>query len=116
MSIVVVGGHSRNVGKTSVVAGLIAAMPEARWTAMKITQFGHGVCSVTTEPCDCALNEREHSWSVDEEDDRSGTSDTSRFLGAGGEGGFLARTKQGMLAQAMARIPGITGGSASMFI
>ena len=45
MALVVVGGHSRNVGKTSVVAGLIAALPEFKWTAMKITQYGHNVCS-----------------------------------------------------------------------
>ena len=53
MAIVVVGGHTRNIGKTSVVAGLIAAMPEMRWTAFKITQFGHGMCSANGEPCDC---------------------------------------------------------------
>ena len=45
MAIVVIGGHSRSVGKTSVVAGLIAALPELNWTALKITQFGHGICS-----------------------------------------------------------------------
>ena len=44
MAIVVVGGQSRNLGKTSVVAGLIAAMRERNWTAAKITQYGHGVC------------------------------------------------------------------------
>jgi len=43
VSLVVVGGHSRNVGKTSVVAGLIAALQELDWTAVKITQYGHGV-------------------------------------------------------------------------
>ena len=101
MSIVVVGGHSRNVGKTSVVAGLIAALPDRRWTAVKITQFGHGVCSVTAEPCACALNEREHSWSLDEELDRGGGSDTARFLVAGAARVFWVRTKQGMLAEAM---------------
>ncbi|HUS19471.1 MAG TPA: hypothetical protein VMZ25_07455 [Terriglobales bacterium] len=101
MALVVIGGHSRNVGKTSVVAGIIAAIPEADWTAAKITQFGHGVCSVTTAPCDCALNEREHSWSIDEEFDRSGTSDTSRFLVAGARRSLWVRTKQGMLAEAM---------------
>ena len=36
MSVVVVGGNTRNIGKTSVVAGLIAAMPEKLWTAIKI--------------------------------------------------------------------------------
>jgi hypothetical protein len=101
MSIVVIGGHSRNVGKTSVVAGIIAALPQMNWTAAKVTQFGHGVCSVSAEPCDCALNETEHSWSVDEEFDRSGQSDTSRFLLAGAKKVLWVRTKQGMLAEAM---------------
>src|SRR5437764_2425628 len=101
MSIVVIGGHSRNVGKTSVVAGIIAALPQMNWTAAKITQFGHGVCSVSAEPCECVLNETEHSWSVDEEFDRSGESDTSRFLLAGAKKVLWVRTKQGMLAEAM---------------
>jgi len=101
MSIVVIGGHSRNVGKTSVVAGLIAALPQMNWTAAKITQFGHGVCSVSAEPCECALNETEHSWSVDEEFDRSGESDSSRFLLAGAKKVLWVRTKQGMLAEAI---------------
>ena len=101
MAIVVIGGHSRNVGKTSVVAGLISRLGEYEWLAIKITQFGHGVCSVTTEPCDCALNEHEHAWSIDEEQDRSGGSDTSRFLVAGAKRVLWARTKQGMLAEAM---------------
>ena len=101
MAIVVVGGHSRNIGKTSVVAGLIAAMPERHWTAVKITQFGHGICSLHAEPCECALSETEHSWSLDDESDRSGTSDTSRFLVAGASRSIWVRTRQGMLAEAM---------------
>jgi hypothetical protein len=104
VAVIVIGGHSRNVGKTSVVAGLISALPELRWTAMKITQFGHGVCSVTSEACDCALNETEHAWSVDEEHDRSGKTDTSRFLVAGADRVYWARTKQGQLALGMPRI------------
>ena len=43
MTLIVVGGHSRSVGKTSVVAGLIAALPEFGWTAVKITQYGDGI-------------------------------------------------------------------------
>lgn len=101
MSLIIVGGHSRNVGKTSVVAGLIAALPRMNWLAGKITQFGHGVCSISAEPCECALNETEHSWSLDEEFDRSGESDTSRFLLAGAARVLWVRTKQGMLAEAM---------------
>jgi molybdopterin-guanine dinucleotide biosynthesis protein len=104
MAIVVIGGHSRNVGKTSIVAGLIERLREFDWLAIKITQFGHGVCSVTTEPCDCALSESEHAWSIDEERDRSGESDTSRFVLAGAKRVLWARTKQGMLAEAMAAL------------
>jgi hypothetical protein len=92
------------VGKTSVVAGLISAIPEMPWTAMKITQFGHGVCSVTSETCDCALNETEHAWSVDEELSRAGDTDTSRFLVAGAKQVWWVRTKQGQLALAMPRV------------
>lgn len=99
MSIVVVGGHSRNVGKTSVVAGLIAAMPERDWLAVKITQFGHGVCSVNGEACDCA--DDEHTWNISEERDRSGGSDSSRFLLAGARRALWVRTKQGYLAEAV---------------
>ena len=99
MALVVIGGHSRSVGKTSVVAGLIAALPEFEWTAVKITQYGHGVCSANGEPCDCAT--ADHSWAISEERDRSGESDTSRFLVAGALRVLWARTEQGRLAEAM---------------
>jgi hypothetical protein len=99
MAVVVIGGHSRSVGKTSVVAGLIAATPERRWTAVKITQFGHGVCSASAELCDCAT--ADDSWAIVQEHDRSGESDTSRFLVAGAERALWVRTRQGNLAEAM---------------
>ena len=58
MAIIVIGGQSRDVGKTSVVAGLIAALPSYHWTAFKITQFGHGRCSLDGKPCTCATDDR----------------------------------------------------------
>src|SRR5881392_1714032 len=96
MAIVVIGGHSRSVGKTSVVAGLIAALPEFNWTAMKITQYGHGICSANGEPCDCVTDD--HTRAITEEHDRSGETDTSRFLVAGAQRSLWVRTRQGMLA------------------
>ena len=99
MALVVIGGHSRSVGKTSVVVGLISALREFEWTAVKITQYGHGVCSANGEACDCATGD--HSWAITEERDRSGESDTSRFLVAGAARVFWARTEQGHLAEAM---------------
>lgn len=99
MAVVVIGGHSRSVGKTSVVAGLIAALPEFKWTAMKITQYGHGICSQNGESCHCATDD--HSWAISEEKDRTGESDTSRFLLAGAQQAWWVRTEQGRLAEAM---------------
>jgi len=102
MAIVIVGGHSRDVGKTSVVAGLIAALPQFQWTAFKITQYGHGICSRDGEACDCASVD--HTWAISEERDRSGESDTSRFLVAGAVRAWWVRTEQGRLAEAMPAI------------
>jgi hypothetical protein len=100
MAIVVVGGHSRSVGKTSVVAGLIAALPELNWTALKITQFGHGICSADGKPCDCDTGD-DHFRALSDEKDTSGESDTSRFLVAGAKRSLWVRTRQGRLAEAM---------------
>jgi hypothetical protein len=102
MSIVIIGGHTRSVGKTSVVAGLIAALRDQHWTALKITQYGHGVCSANGEACDCATGD--HSWAVTEERDRSGESDSSRFLVSGADHSWWIRTEQGRLAEAMPRV------------
>jgi hypothetical protein len=102
MAVVVIGGHSRSVGKTSVVAGLIAALPEYNWTAMKITQYGHGVCSMNGEACHCATED--HTWAISEEKDRSGKSDTSRFLASGAARVWWVRTEQGRLAEAVPTI------------
>ncbi len=99
MAIIVIVGHSRSVWKTSVVAGLISALSEFAWTAVKITQYGHGICSADGEPCDCATGD--HSWAISQEHDRSGESDTSRFLLAGARKVFWTRTEQGRLAEAM---------------
>ena len=102
MAIVVVGGHTRNIGKTSVVAGLIAAMPEKHWTAFKVTQFGHGMCSANGEPCDCET--AEHTIAISEERQRDSGTDSSRYLAAGAVRSLWVRTRIGQLAEAMPRI------------
>jgi hypothetical protein len=114
MPIIVIGGHSRSVGKTSVVAGLISALPHFRWTAMKITQYGHGICSANGEACDCAT--ADHAWAVSEERNRSGESDTSRFLVAGADHSWWVRTEQGRLAEAMPRVRQILSGAQNVIM
>src|SRR5208282_1655489 len=73
MAIIVVGGSSRGVGKTALVCGLIAALPEFRWTAVKITTHDYG----KPKPI----------W----EETRAGQeTDSARYLAAGAERAFLA--------------------------
>jgi len=101
--LIVVGGHTRNIGKTQLVCDVIAALPSAHWLAGKITQYGHGVCAQNGENCDCATTE--HAVALDWESagvplTKSG-SDSARFLQAGAERAFWLRTKQGYLAEGM---------------
>jgi len=114
VALVVIGGHSRSVGKTSVVAGLIRALREFNWTAVKITQYGHGICSANGAPCDCVS--ADHSWAISEERDRSGESDTSRFLGAGAVRALWVRTEQGRLAEAMPELRARIAGAGNVII
>jgi hypothetical protein len=114
MSILVIGGHSRSVGKTSVVAGLISALPDFQWTALKITQYGHGICSANGEACDCVTDD--HSWAVTQERNRDSQSDTSRFLVAGAAHAWWVRTEQGRLAEAMPRVRHILGTAQNVIV
>jgi hypothetical protein len=83
--LIAVGGHSRGIGKTSVAAGLIRALPEFRWTAIKITQHGHG-------ERDCTLTE---------EHEPLGAGDSSRYLAAGAARSFWLRAPAGRLEHAL---------------
>ena len=96
--LVVVGGHSRNIGKTSVVAGLIRKLKGARWTALKITQYGHEVCTHGPGNCGCAPATGE-AFALSEEYE-PGDSDSGRFLAAGAERSFWLRTPAGELSRA----------------
>ena len=114
--LVVVGGHTRNIGKTSVVSGLIAALPEFNWTAIKITQHGHGVCSSDGQPCQCAITDPEHPCAVSEETERTNGTDSSRYLAAGAQRSFWVRTAVGQLAYAVPEIRAIMSASSHTII
>jgi hypothetical protein len=72
MAIIVVGGSAKGVGKTTLVCGLIAALDEFRWTAVKITSDVH-----------------EGLPSIYEEKSAGPKTDTARYLAAGAERAFL---------------------------
>jgi hypothetical protein len=82
MTTIVVGGHARKVGKTSIVAGLIAAFSNRPWTAVKISSHRHSGRSDSGGP--------ELYW----ETSRHGDSDTSRYLVAGASKALWVRADE----------------------
>jgi hypothetical protein len=72
------------------------------WTAFKVTQFGHGICSANGEPCDCETDA--HTVAVTEERSCNSGTDSARFLAAGAIRSYWVRTRQGQLAEAMPRV------------
>jgi hypothetical protein len=75
MAVIIVGGSGRGVGKTALVCGLLAALPEFRWTAVKVTRHAHG--------------QPEPVWEDTGPGSAEGT-DTARYLAAGAERALLA--------------------------
>lgn len=112
--LVMVGGHSRNIGKTSVVEGVIRALPDAAWTAVKITQYGHDVCAPKGASCDCASG-GDHPYALTEERG-PGDTDSGRFLAAGARRAFWLRTAQGELGHAIPSLREIIAGSENVIL
>ena len=97
--LVVVGGHSRNIGKTSVTAGLIRKLRDRQWTALKITQYGNSICAKDAcGQCGCEPGAGEE-FALSEEYEANQT-DTGRFLGAGAARSFWLRVPAGELPRA----------------
>jgi hypothetical protein len=87
MAIIVVGGNGRGAGKTALICGLIRALPDARWTAVKITTHAHG----RAEP-------------VFEETAAGQETDTSRYLAAGAGRALLVTSHDDGLAATLRQI------------
>lgn len=99
MPLVLIGGHSRNIGKTSVVVGIIKGLVELNWTAIKITQTGHNICANDGQECECEVVEHDFILTVEKE--KSSRADTTRFLEAGANRALWLRTRQENLVTAL---------------
>jgi hypothetical protein len=95
MTTIVVGGHSRKVGKTSVAAAIIAAWPDYAWTAVKISSHWHDERAASTG------GDGKEICRVDEEHDRNSPRDTGRFLAAGASRSFWVRILHGCMEEAL---------------
>jgi hypothetical protein len=80
MAIIVVGGSGRSAGKTALVCGLMRALPEIPWTAVKITSHAHGKPAAI--------------W---EETTAGQETDTARYLAAGARRALLVTAEDDAL-------------------
>ena len=88
MAILVVGGSTKDIGKTALVCAVIAALREFDWTAVKIA--GHSY-----EPAESASSLSSYpSQTIWEETIAGQDTDTARYLAAGARRALLV-TRQG---------------------
>jgi hypothetical protein len=92
MTTVVIGGHARKVGKTSVAVGLIRAFRQYSWTAVKISSHGHEA-SPSGDTC-----------VIHEEKAGGDHSDSARYLDAGAARSLWIRVRDGQMAAALPEI------------
>jgi hypothetical protein len=97
MAMIVVGGQAKNIGKTTLVCNIIAALPKVRWNAVKITTHRH-------EAIGCELRIEGTSWLVWEQISVASQNDTIRFLGAGAQKAFLIQAEDAALEEAYASL------------
>ena len=97
MPVVVVGGNGKDVGKTSLICGLIRVLPECQWVAAKVTTHEYGAAG-----------------SVAEEHEAGPQSDTSRFLAAGAKRAFLISAGEDELASAVGELRERVGAGAAL--
>jgi hypothetical protein len=92
MAILIVGGSHRGVGKTALVCGLIAGLPDHRWIAVKITSDDH-----------------DKPTSIWEETEAGQGTDTARYLAAGAGRAFLVTASDGEMLERLAELGRILG-------
>jgi hypothetical protein len=86
--LLVIGGHSRNIGKTATAAAVIRSTVDCQWVAVKISAHRHG-----------ARDGR--PFVLTEEDGRNGRRDSAGFLAAGAARSFWLRAADQHLGAAM---------------
>jgi hypothetical protein len=83
VAVIVVGGSEKGVGKTTLICGLIAALPEYRWIAVKITSHDYGRPESIWEETAIAAPITEVP-----------ATDTARFLAAGARRALLVTVEE----------------------
>jgi hypothetical protein len=86
--LLVIGGHSRNIGKTATAAAIIRSTADCGWVAVKVSAHRHG-------------GRDGRPFVLAEEHGRDGRGDSARFLAAGAARSFWLRAADQHLGAAM---------------
>jgi len=98
MALLVVGGQSKHVGKTTLICNLVRRFSDVRWIAVKFSSHEH-------KPEHCKLVARGSGWSIWEQLPNFRVGDTARFLQAGASRSLLViAEKEDSFAQGFSRL------------
>lgn len=97
MPVIMVGGQTKNVGKTALICNIISAFSRLRWTAAKFTNH-------TYHPTGCDQLAQGVGWTIWKQILANESSDTGRFLSAGAKLAFLVQAEESALEEASAAL------------
>jgi len=93
VAIIIVGGGGRGAGKTALVCGLMRALPEIAWTAIKVTGHEHGEGHEHGKPT-----------AIWEETEPGESTDTGRYLAAGARRALLVTAPEDALGSLVQQV------------
>lgn len=93
MALIVVGGQTKNVGKTTLICNIIAAFPKVKWTAVKFSNHAH-------TPRHCEMRRGGTGWSIWQQSPTKDLNDTARFLESGADRSLLVQAENHSLMDA----------------
>src|SRR5438270_2293725 len=97
MALILVGGQTKNIGKTTLICNIITAFRQFRWPAVKLSPHFH-------DPGDCELVAQDSGWSIWQQCSPERVSDTARFLDAGADRALLVQAEEQHLQEACAAL------------
>jgi hypothetical protein len=93
MPVIVVGGQTKNVGKTTLICNIVEAFSTIKWTAVKISNHLHS-------PELCKAVRKGAGWTIWQQSDTTDQSDTARFLRSGAYRALFLQAERNSLQQA----------------
>ncbi len=103
-AVIIVGGHSRGVGKTSVVEHILRTRgTDERWVAVKVSAHRHATGAGTAAPVE------EATWP-------SPLTQSGRYLAAGARRAFLCRAPDAHLPDTATFVRGLLAAGASVIV